>query len=174
MTPSSFSDTSYEQLTTVARELTRTHLNLEKAATTFDKLGLPSYILHQTNEETLNHLKKVSVELGHGNTLNPHLDNYTVYDLLDFVISADLYDTYLKVTQKNRKKPILTRINRKENTMYSDYYPEYDLYGDEDKLSYLEYLEEDEFDDYPFDDDRYVEFDDEYLDSYPEDENRYY
>ena len=58
--------------------------------------------------------------------------------------------------------------------MYSDYYPEEGLYEDEDKLSYLEYLEEDEFDDYPFDDDRYVEFDDEYFDSYPEDEDRYY
>lgn len=104
MASTGFSDKSYEQLTNLARELTRTHLNLERAASTFDKLGLPSDILHQANEETLNHLKNVFVELGYRNTLNPHLDNYTVDDLLDFVISADLYDTLLESYTEGSKE----------------------------------------------------------------------
>ena len=58
------------------------------------------------------------------------------------------------------------------NTMCSEYYPEDTMY--EDKLSYLDYMQDDEQSLFPFDDDRYVVLDDEYHDPYPEDADRYY
>ena len=56
--------------------------------------------------------------------------------------------------------------------MCSEYYPEDTMC--EDKLSYLDYMQDDEQNLFPFDDDRHVVLDDEYHDPYPEDTDRYY